>query len=338
MRHIVLIAALHCLAATLLPAQQSGLLLGARVSAGYRTYWITPGATTQRVDSGPDLIVPGRHGFSRVCTVPFHQLEEGQLYIDDSLVVARADLPRGACALDDSIDEAVYDSSHCASNSELLITFAGPAALGLESSAEYNCGAHPDGTAHVWLQRLEGDTIPFRAALTRAQRDRWRARADAAGEKQFADFGTFNGGTIGDGRANLALEDVLGIERAGGRWQAIGTVTCSPHVACGSLSFRLSVPGFVLPRTLTGHDALRPRFASIVARFPRATDAFSSPSGDVIAVVDADTLRVFVPKSGKLRSPVMSIPFEGTVVMIEWATVRFVSRWDQQLSSIFATR
>lgn len=337
MRLTILATALSC-AAGLLPAQQSGLLLGVRLPSGYRTLWITPDMHAPRVDSGPDLIVPGRRGFSRVCTVPYHELEDGQLSVGDSLVIARVDLPRGACALDDSVDDAEYESSHCSSTSELQVTFAGPAALGLESSAEYNCGAHPDGETHAWLQRLEGDTIPFRSALTPAQRKRWRARADAAGEKEFADFGVFNGGTMDDERAHLGLDDVLGIERGAGHWQAIGRVSCSPHVACGSGSFRLSIPGFVLPRSLTGHDMLRPAFASIVARFPRATDAFSSPSGDVVAVVDADTLRVLVPHGGKLGSPVMSIPFEGTVVMIEWATGRFVAQWSEQLSTIFAMK
>jgi hypothetical protein len=78
--------------------------------------------------------------------------------------------------------------------------------------------------------------------------------------------------------------------------------------------------------------------AAIRARFPNATDAFSSPSGDVVAVVEGETLRVLTPSGGKLGSPVISIPLEGEVVMIEWATGRFVAQWSAQLAALVAKR
>jgi hypothetical protein len=303
----------------------------------YRTFWITAASDAPRVISGPDLIVPGREGFWRVCTVRHRESQDGEQSVSDSLVIARADRERGVCAMPESItgDES---EARCSSEGETKVTFAGPAAIGVQSNAEYNCGAHPDGAAQVVLRRLDGDTIAFGTALTAAERGRWYDRALAAGTKQFADFGIFDNWTMEDGLAHLSLEDAIGIERAAGRWQAVGIVSCTPHVACGAGSFHFSIPGFVLPRRLTGRDALRPTLAVIAARNPRASDAFSSPSGDVVAVVDADTLRVFVPNGAHLGSPVMSMPFDGNVVMIEWATGRFVSQWSRQLAPIFATR
>ena len=339
MRLAALVPALFCVA-KLLPGQRSGLLLGVRLSDDmtYRSLWITPGGNEPHVVSGPDLIVPGRNAFSRVCTVRYHELNDGELSIGDTLVVARADLPRGFCATADAVSEEETGNSHCSSESQMMVTFAGSAAIGIQSSAQYNCGAHPDGEASVYLRRLDGDTISFRTALTPAERRRWDVRALAAGKAQYGDLGIFENWTMEDDRAHLSLDDAIGIERAAGRWQATGTVSCTPHVACGSESFQMSIPGFALPRSLIGHDALRPTFAAIVARFPQATDAFSSPRGDVVAVANGGTLQVFLPTGAQLGSPVLSIPFEGTVVMVEWATGRFVSQWSAQLSSIFAIR
>ena len=114
----------------------------------------------------------------------------------------------------DSVTDDETSNARCLTEGNLKVTFAGPAAIGIESSSAYNCGAHPDAEAQVFLLRLGGDTIAFRTALTRGQRDEWSAQAVAAGEKEYGDLGVFDGGTLGDDRAHLSLDDVLGIERA----------------------------------------------------------------------------------------------------------------------------
>jgi hypothetical protein len=325
-------------------AQQSGLLLGVRSGSDdeYRTYWIAPAnGRIALIASGRDLIVPGTSGFRRVCVVGSHTVEDRELSFSDSVRNQPATPRRGACAHVDRVSDATRRSTRCENEDRSKVTFASDAALGIEVDAAYTCGAHPSGGNDVFLRSLAGRKLTLQSFLTTAEQQALRDAVLSAGKKAFEGFGRFDDEKAppieDDTMAHLSLEDAFGIERGAGAWQLIAVASCYPHVACGTLSRPFSFP-FPLPKALVSHDALVPRFDEIRKLYPGATDAFASPSGDVVIVRANDALMAFAPKDGQVGKPVMITTIDGAVVMTEWATGRFVAEWTRRLKPILAAR
>jgi hypothetical protein len=329
-------------------AQQSGVLLGLRDSgtgaSRYRTLWIAPESGTLRVvASGPDLIVPGRTAFWRVCVIGDHSLKEGELSVWDSLVVRPASADRGACARTDSgPTNAEQQNARCDSTTESEILFASGDAISVEAHFEGTCGMHPTGDAEVRLQSIDGRELKLEEFLTVSGRETLLKHALQAGREQFADFGSFDrttpDATTDQPRAHLVLEHMWAVERGHGQWQVVATASCSPHVTCGGTFLRFSVTGFAPPAALVGHDALSPNLDAIRARYPGVKDAVSSPRGDVVVALTDDSLLVFTPNAGRLGAPVFSQAMHARIVSAQWAIGRFVPVWSDQLKRVLVER
>ena len=315
---------------------QSGLLLGVNTTSGYRTLWIAPVAGKPRVvGSGADLIVPGKTGFWRVCVSSRHVLETDMLVSTDTIVAEPATGRRGVCATTDSVTDAEQNARRCESNTRLVIQFVSGDLLSVEESGDSDCGAHPSsGVRHV-LTTLRNDTTSLEKLLTSEQRADLRRQSLVAAKKEFEGFGQFNV-RDDDARNVNRLADLhdWAVERGVARWQANGTISCTPYVGCGAMSQRFSIPAFRLPKTVVGHDALTPPFSAIRKRYPGARDAVSSPTGDIAVVVTDDEILVFAPTRGELGEPVDRLKVSGTVVMAQWAIGRYVSTWTEQLRSL----
>jgi hypothetical protein len=88
-----------------------------------------------------------------------------------------------------------------------------------------------------------------------------------------------------------------------------------------------------LPLAITGHDTLSMPWTSIVAAAPQATDAFSSPAGDILIVVAPDELQVFGTRGRSLGQKLVTVP-AGRVIMIQWALGRNVARWTNAMRQL----
>ncbi len=325
-------------------AQSSGLLLGLRTSndsAGeYRTYWIAPeNGGVHLVASGPDLLVPRRSGFWRVCLVSGHELNDDELGEFDSIVARPATPARSICAIPPrEITEKEHDAARCTMSSESVILFVGSDVVSREVHEESNCGAHYSGGQHAELESLDdGKRVDYATALDSAQTNALQAATVRAARAEFADFGEVDTAASepgdGDVHAHLTTLDEWAIERGQGHWQTVGQADCSPYVACGDMLRRFSV-AYQPPRKLVGHDDVSPSFSAIKARVPHLLDAVSSPRGDMLIALTADSLLVFAPHGGTLGDPVFRIPVSGQIVMAQWAVGRFVPIWTEKLKTL----
>ncbi|OUM97793.1 MAG: hypothetical protein BAA02_04940 [Paenibacillaceae bacterium ZCTH02-B3] len=89
-----------------------------------------------------------------------------------------------------------------------------------------------------------------------------------------------------------------------------------------------------LPPAVVSHDRLDLGWDEIAAMDPLAMDAYTSPAGDLAALVRSDALRV-VPyrlPDAALRTLTVSLDENETVVMVQWALDRYVDSWKRQAS------
>ena len=121
------------------------------------------------------------------------------------------------------------------------------------------------------------------------------------------------------------------LQHLSGRWRL------TQRFAIGSGAMR----GFVfdcvlsdsLPASLVGHDRLTPSWAVIRRQIPAATDAVSSPSGDLVVVATDEWLRVYAPRGGRLGATLLDIPMHfPRIVMAQWTTGDDVAQWTRALS------
>ena len=331
-------------------AQESGLLLGLRVSDSdslgpYQTFWIAPANGRSRVLlRGPDLIVPGRTGFWRTCLVRTFTDEDKQHYESDSVVTEPATPSRAHCeATHAKLAEESGEGYSCTSSDETLILFVGPTAISTQNSWEGNCGAHPSSAETVYLTSLTGrDSIAYLGITDSVRTRSLLAATTEAARDQFADIGNVDSVSEDpDGipdRPTISTEAQWGVQRGQGYWHAVGEASCSPIIACMQVS-TFAVPDFRAPRELVGHDQLFPPFDSIRKVVPSAKDAVSSPRRDLVVVVtNGDGLLVFVPRNGKLGVPVAKFDVSGDIVMAQWATGRFVPIWTSKLGELLPGR
>jgi hypothetical protein len=346
------IAAFLTLASILGPramrAQDSGVLLGLHVTSGdsgasYRTYWIARESGAVRlIATGPDLLVPRRSGFWRVCLVSGHNLSEGQLNEWESLIARPATPARGQCTVrDESPTEAENEAASCNTTSRTEILFLGSDAASLEQHQESNCGAHYSGGTNVELASLDDSvSIDLFKLLEPSRREALLPATIKAAREEFADLGTVDTSEVEDlvEGAHFNVLHQWAVERGAGHWQTVGQAYCSPYVACGDGVRRFTVAGFAAPRALVGHDELSPSLASIKAVLPHVSDAVSSPRGDLLVAMNGDSVFVFAVNRGQLGEPVLRLPVSGRIVMAQWAVGRFVPIWTRDLTRLLGTK
>jgi hypothetical protein len=120
------------------------------------------------------------------------------------------------------------------------------------------------------------------------------------------------------------------LERDHGRWRA----HVFGHIHGSDCSFDAPVD-LTLPRSFTGHDALRPSWAVIKRAVPKAVDAVAAPNGDLVVAFTGDSLFAFASTRTALGTRLLAMPFvRGGIVMAQWATGRSVARWDAEVARL----
>jgi hypothetical protein len=89
----------------------------------------------------------------------------------------------------------------------------------------------------------------------------------------------------------------------------------------------------VVPASIVAHDGLSPSWSEIRRQIPAATDAVSSPAGDLVVVASDEWIRVYAPRGGRLGAPLADLPMHFPhIVMAQWAAEGEIARWTQELA------
>jgi hypothetical protein len=90
-----------------------------------------------------------------------------------------------------------------------------------------------------------------------------------------------------------------------------------------------------LPSTLVGHDPIPVPWAQVEKVFPGARHAFASPKGDWLVVLTRNQIYLAPLRGDSIGRPEASaeIPY-GIPVATQWALGKYVSLWEQQLSTV----
>jgi hypothetical protein len=329
---------------------QSGVLIGVSTPAGYETLWVVRDASRPLHATIPELLVPRADGWWRLGTVSICPTggPEGQSM--DVLWRARADstpviseicheLPRGELPLPIYVeDSAAADSARkelvrC-SWSRIQINFVSPEylAVGEQSGQTEEC--EPRGGRWYqsnYVSRFNGDSSLALTELSSPRADSVGRLALSSAAKELAKDEVC--ANIVEGFDSGELPEIGAAwypSRFGGRWmpvlvEQLGMGECQLH----------PIVDIALNARLTGHDVLRPSWTVLSKQIKGLTDAFSSPSGDMVIVRATDSLFVYLGGREKLGRRVGAVPVSGReIVMIQWATGGNVARWDREIEAM----
>lgn len=87
-----------------------------------------------------------------------------------------------------------------------------------------------------------------------------------------------------------------------------------------------------LPPAVVSHDRLDLGWDEIAAMDPLARDAYTSPAGDLAALVRSDAVRVVPYRLPDAAMRTLTVPLEEseTIVMVQWALDQYVEAWKRQ--------
>ncbi len=329
---------------------QSGVLVGVAKPGGYETLWIVRDASGPVHATIPALLVPRADGWWRLGTVPICPTGGPDDEFMDVLWRVRADsapeiaeicheLPRGELPLplyaEDSAarDSLAKELVRC-SWSKIDIKFVSPEYLAVGERSGQSEECEPRGGRwyqSYYVSRFNGDSSIALPQFVGTNIDSIGRSALAQEAKELAKDEMCT--NIVDGfNANELLE--IGVAwyplRARGRWRPVlieqlGTGDCQ----------LLPVLDVTLASTLTGHDSLRPSWATLSKQVKGLEDAFTSPRGDLVIVRSGDSLLVHLGAGDQLGKGIGAIPFtQREIVMVQWATGRNVARWNEEIAAM----
>ena len=336
-------------------AQTSGVLIGIRRqgmesnpdSAHYETQWISKGPGGVRRTVVPELLVPRADGFWRVGVAatcvrdPQWRIDRVWMVPSSTTPVVQEDCPTVAASavhyLVDSADQAGLDTMTvvCAIDnidiSFITGNFIGAEHYGAQTEECEPRGGRYDLTPVVTRWGSDSSLALLEVAGTRAEPALVRA-AHVAFRKAPEECSDFAADTTNFEWAQSHVEHWY-VARDRGRWRA----HVFGHIYGSECSFDAPVD-LTLPRSFTGHDTLRPSWASIKRVVPKAVDAVASPNGDVVIVLTGDSLSVFAGKGTALGAHFVTMPFvRQNVVMVQWATGANVARWEAEVARLART-
>jgi hypothetical protein len=343
MRSLIVAILLVSPAASAADRPRSGLLLG---TDALRAFWIYPTETGFAMLELPSLVVPRPHGFWRLDRRHLVWRGAGRVEGGREWTIGEESwnftpisrnsfwtVPEGARAV------AALDSIELCEERWNEIRFLGPRLISFERKFSTECGLHPDGGSELRTLALDqwwsDERLAVGGALgdagARAYRDGLEA-GTASYREQWKDE------DCGD---PITDERNWTIERGAGRWVARGWA--ETHRLCG-FGFEFDVAA-ALPDSLVGPDRLARPWSVIQGLVPGAIDAMSSPRGDLLVVMSADSLRVFTLGRGG-EAPVQAARFPlrapgrasgrppERAVLIQWALGRYVEDWTRTLSRL----
>ena len=337
-------------------AQRSGALVG--LSTG-RTFWIAPDANGIRVLERDGVLVVPRQtgfwsvGFSRARTPPDTGTYETVLdpppaevapwgyachseSCRDWFALGLWTAPLGAPAPEIVYpdDDFIWQQRRAGGVLGVRVTMLTPGYIALTEHSEYY-GSASGTTSYIGALdslavypyiagqgELGGDPVQLDSVVVRRfmrECSRQYRSADDVGIS-IADLGT--------------AERSRYIARKNARWRLFWHFGVSGGAGRGA-EFSCELP-YRVPASIVRRDSLVPAWSAIRRAVPKARDAASSPSGDLVIVLTDFELLVFAPTAGSLGAPKATVPVDyADLVMVEWATGRSVARWTAELSPHF---
>jgi hypothetical protein len=116
------------------------------------------------------------------------------------------------------------------------------------------------------------------------------------------------------------------LHRKNGKWIA----ALSWQIDSGACEYGGDID-LVLPKTLTDYDTLRPSWSLLANQIKNLNDAFTSPAGNLLLARTDSSVAVYAMNAGRVRQKLLELP-AGRIVMVQWATGKYVDVWTKQLS------
>ncbi len=305
-----------------------------------RTVWIPldPRDGTSRITPVEisDLLIPRRTGFWRaglLGTCVENSIED----IDGKSIGTGASVadhfwaaPLGArpqvrlTEPDERVGSCTTRSPRCENDNRTIVYWVWPEYVSLDMSERSGCGVHPDWSPGYTVRRLDSldkpltvpdilgasAEVPFRSALQSAEREFRAAAANPCEPDPFE-------------------SDSWYIERKDGRWRTMGWNKASRACAYG-FDFEASLD----LSKITARPDDTPRWKQIKTRMPQIIDAHFSPAGPWLLVATDNQLMILPDAASSKPSVTVRLSKFEKIIMVEWATGRNVSRWDDEVRRV----
>jgi hypothetical protein len=200
------------------------------------------------------------------------------------------------------------------------------------------------GNQYVSLAQLRGSEdgsavreYRFVKTVEQLAADSLRPESDPAAESHVAFEELFAGRKVGKGADALrqAQTEQWSIVRQPGQWVGVkfaGSTSLKPVDAASA-----EPVGTELPETVVKSDRLAVSWEDILRLEPAAEDAFTSPNGDLLAVVLQNAIDIYPYKQKDAAQQKLTLelaPAE-SVIMVQWAASEsYVESWKERVSAI----
>jgi hypothetical protein len=335
---------------------RSGALVGL---SGGQTLWIAPVQGKIRITENQDYVIPRKSGFWRIrLGVNWAQPEGlparpgyGRLWSipltkgNDAVpwTAPARDKSKSATAASDSPeDRANPEGSQWKAGSDedslkQEVTFLGPDYVSFyETETVMSSGGGTGGSEIYRVYEIAGSPSesPNAAAFLLDQETSLRIPENVRSKDLEACIDP-----KADFRDETFLQNVqestYGIRRNHHRWEYGWLLGYSTGAARG---YHTECPvSLTPPKSIVGYDELFPAWKTIQASYPKAEDAFSSPTHDLILLLAKNELIVAPLQEGRVGKPLAQIEIDGKPVMVQWATGKYVDAWTEQLTPYFET-
>ncbi len=193
------------------------------------------------------------------------------------------------------------------------LSFAGNRYVAVEQQVESRSGG-AGARSYVWIKNIEQLAVNRTLAFT------------AASELNIplTDF--------------FSADRIIGLSprqwtlvRKPGRWTAQALVEGTNEMQLRELS---AAP----PEKVASFDRLSAPWEEIWERVPKATDAYSSPAGETVAVVTNDTVAFYLNGSALADKPALTLKLKDaeSIIMMQWATGSYVERWKNEAGELLS--
>ncbi len=310
---------------------KSALLIGLRTDhtgdeqrypySEYRTVLVAPDAgNLHQITSGDGILMPYKMGFKEIATKDkTHSGKEVQiLSVTQPSVSKKQQDDRRA---EKAENAAMADAAELSGGGDTLtsekLTFAGNRYIAVEQQVAGQQAAK-EIQSYVWVKHIEQLAADRSLSFS----------ADTELHMPLSDFLPEQKDLQEDGTADQIQWTLL---RKPGRWTAQLTEQ-------SSLSGKLPEIPAVLPEELISFDRLSAPWEEIWQRMPQATDAYSSPAGETVAVVTGQKVSFYLNNNSLASQPALELPLKQgeSIVMMQWATGSYVERWKNEVAELLA--
>ncbi|MDD9271030.1 hypothetical protein ACFPES_28685 [Paenibacillus sp. GCM10023248] len=298
------------------PAEaQSGRSVKPMPYSTYRTMLIAPvRGQLQLTSEGPGILMPYKQNFWKIDSLVHRTKTDEFHYLSAHL----ADQPAKPEVFPDVESEQL--------NRTETLLFAGNQYLSIAESEQTLRGNVPYQADRIWVRTLpqlkEGHTIQF---YNKPVDKNHVSLADVYGSNANVDstLASLSSGLRGD-----LTSQSWTIQREPGRW--VGKVAETPRASSTAPdSYVLHDFPRELPEKVVNHDELCCTWSGIQSTWPQATDALTSPLGDMIVIFEKDQLKFYPYGQAPGSAPQLTLdllPGE-KLVMAQWATDHYVEEW-----------